>query len=150
MPNKLSPSYLEHAAIGCEALHTLTIGPLQIANGLTRCGFLFAQMESTTTLPIATRVASLLSLPPSAHMKRKGISHACQWRSRLASVKGFCHLRLFSIEWVVPAICTLGAYPDAADVARLDAYYHSDFAHWGVYSQGLRHGHPIVHIRGSS
>ena len=150
MPNKLSPSYLEHAAIGREALRTLTIGPLQIANGLTRCGFLFAQMESAATLPLATRVASLFSLLPSAHMKRKGISRACQWHSRLASVKGFCHLRLFSIEWVVPALCTLGAYPDAADVARLDTYYRSDFAHWGVYSQGLHHGHPIVHIRGSS
>ena len=146
MPNKLSPSYLEHAAIGREALRTLSIGPLQIADGLTRCGFLFAQMESAATLPLATRVASLFSLPPSAHMKRKGISRACQWRSRMASVKGFCHLRLFSIEWVVPAICTLGAYLDAADVVRLDAYYRSDFTQWGVYSQGLRRSHPIVHI----
>ena len=149
MPNTLSPSYLEHAAIGREALRSLTIGPLQIAEGLTRCGFLFAQMESAATLPIATRVASLHSLPPSARMKRKGLTRAAQWRSRLASIKGFCHLRLFAIEWVVPALCTLGAYPEARDVAQLEAYYHSNFTNWGVYSQGSRCGLTVVHVRGS-
>ena len=149
MPNTLSSSYLEHAAIGREALQSLTIGPLQIADGLTRCGFLFAQMESAATLPLATRVASLHSLPPSAHMKRKGLTRATQWHSRLASVKGFCHLRLFAIEWVVPALCTLGAYPEACDVARLEAYYHSDFTNWGVYSQGSRRGLMVIHVRGS-
>ena len=106
-------------------------------------------MESAATLPLATRVASLFSLLPSAHMKRKGISHASQWCSRLASMKGFCHLRLFSHEWVVPALCTLSAYLDAADVARLDAYYRSDFTNWGIYSQGLHRGHPVIHIQGS-
>ena len=149
MPNKLSPSYIEHAAIGREALSTLSIGPLQIADGLTRCGFLFAQMESAATLPLATRVATLFTLLPNARMKRKGISRANQWHSRLASVKGFCHLRLFTIDWVVPALCTLGAYPDACDVARLEAYFRSDFTNWGIYSQGLRRGHQVVHICGS-
>ena len=137
MPNKLSPSYLKHAAISCEALQSLNIGPLQIADGLTRCGFLFTQMEAAATLLIATRVESLHSLPPSAYMKCKGLSRATCWRSHLASVKGFCHLRLFSIKWVVPALCTLGAYPDVSDIARLDTYYCSDFTNWGVFSQGL-------------
>ena len=150
MPNTLSPSYLEHAAIGREALRTLNIGPRQITDGLTRCGFLFAQMEAAVTLPIASRVASLLSPPPSAHMKWKGLTRAAQWRSRLASVKGFCHLRLFAIEWVVPALCSLGAYPDVSDVAHLEAYYRSDFTNWGVYSQGSRCGFKVVHVRGSS
>ena len=149
MPNKLSLLYLEHAAIGCEALRTLNISPLQIADGLTHCGFLFTQMESAATLPLATRVASLFLLPPSACMKHKGISRASQWRSRLASVKGFCHLHLFTIEWVMPALCTLGAYPDASNVAHLEAYYHSDFTNWGIYPQGLHRGHQVVHIRGS-
>ena len=149
MPNTLSPSYLEHAAIGRDALRTLSLGPRQIAEGLTRCSFLFAQMEAAATLPLASRVASILSPPPSAHMKKKGLTRAAQWRSRMASVKGFCHLRLFAYEWVVPALCTLGAYPEACDVARLEAYYRSDFTNWGVYSQGSRRGHTIVHIRGS-
>ena len=149
MPNTLSPSYLEHAAIGREALRTLVVGPRQIADGLTRCGFLFAQMEAAATLPIATRVASLHSLPPSARMKKKGLTRATRWRSRLASIRGFCHLRLFAIEWVVPTLCTLGAYPEASDVARLEAYYRSDFTNWGVYSQGSRRGSTVVHIRGS-
>ena len=149
MPNKLSRSYLKHAAIGREALRSLNIGPLQIANGLTHCSFLFTQMEAAATLPIATRVASLLTLPPSTYMRRKGLSRSCQWRSHLASVKGFCYLRLFSIKWVVPALCMLGAYPNADDVACLDAYYCSDFVSWGVYSQGLHRGHQVVHVRGS-
>ena len=149
MPNKLSPSYLEHVAIGREALSTLNIGPLQIADGLTRCGFLFAQMESAATLPLATRVATLFKLLPNTHMKHKGISHASQWHSRLASVKGFCHLCLFTIDWVMPALCTLGAYPDACDVACLEAYFRSDFTNWGIYSQGLCCGHQVVHVRGS-
>ena len=149
MPNTLSSSYLEHAAIGCEALRTLSIGPRQIADGLTRCGFLFAQMEAAATLPIASKVASLHSLPPNTRMKKIGLTCAAQWRSRMASVKGFCHLRLFAYEWVVPALCTLGAYPEACDVAQLEAYYHSDFTNWGVYSQGSRRGHTIVHVRGS-
>ena len=149
MPNTLSPSYLEHAAIGREALRSLTIGPLQIADGLTRCGFLFAQMESAATLPITTRVASIHSLPPSAHMMQKGLTRTAQWCSRLASIKGFCHLCLFAIEWVVPALCTLGTYPEACDVACLEAYYCSDFTNWGVYSQGSCRGLMVVHVRGS-
>ena len=149
MPNRLSSSYLEHAVISCEALRTLSIGPLQIADGLTRCGFLFTQMESAATLPIATRVASIHSLPPSARMKRKGLTRAAQWHSHLASIKGFCHLRLFATEWVVPALCTLGAYPEACNVARLEAYYRSDFTNWGVYSQGSCRGLSVVHVRGS-
>ena len=149
MPNTLSPSYLEHAAVGCEALRTLNIGPRQLANGLTHCGFLFAQMEAATTLPITSRVASLHSLPPSTCMKRKGLTRAAQWRSRLASVKGFCHLCLFAIEWVVPALCTLGAYPEACNVAHLEAYYRSDFTNWGVYSQGSRRGFTVIHVQGS-
>ena len=105
-------------------------------------------MEAAATLPIATRVASLHTPPPSACMKQKGLSHAAQWRSRLASVRGFCHLCLFAIEWVIPALCTLGAYPEACDVARLEAYYCSDFTNWGVYSQGSRRGFTVVHVRG--
>ena len=150
MPNTLSPSYLEHVAIGREALRTLNIGPRQIADGLTRCGFLFAQMEAAATLPIATRVASLHSLPPSARMKQKGLTCAAQWRSRMASVKGFCHLHLFAFEWVVPALCTLSTYPEASEVACLEAYYRSDFTNWGVYSQGSRCRFMVVHVRSSS
>ena len=149
MPNTLSHSYLEHVAIGRKALQTLSIGPRQITDGLTRCGFLFAQMEAAATLPIVTRVASLLSPPPSTCMKRKGLTCAARWRSRLASVKGFCHLCLFATEWVVPALCTLGAYPDACDIACLEAYYCSDFTNWGVYSQGSRRGFTVIHVRGS-
>ena len=150
MPNTLSPSYLEHVAIGREALRTLNIGPRQIADGLTRCGFLFAQMEAAATLPIATRVASLHSLPPSARMKQKGLTCAAQWRSRMASVKGFCHLHLFAFEWVVPALCTLSTYPEASEVACLEAYYRSDFTNWGIYSQGSRCRFMVVHVRSSS
>lgn len=146
MPNMLSLSYLEHVAIGHAAHQSLNIGPSQLAAGLTHAGFLFAQMDDAATLPIVTRVVSLHSLLPSTYMKCKGLTHATHWHSCLASVKGFCHLCLFSIEWVMPALCTLGAYPDACDVACLEAYFCSDFTNWGVFSQGLRCSHLVVHV----
>ena len=123
MPKHLPRRHYEHSVIGRRALDALHIGPAQHALGLTRAGFLFAQMESAQTLDISLRAIS--DLP---QRRSKAL-----WRSRFAAVPGFCHVRLFAYDWVVPAICALGAYPDAADVARLCPYFRSDrpASSWG-------------------
>ena len=71
--NVLSKSYIEHASMGQCALQELTIGPAQIATGLMCAGFLYAQMEDTSSLPISTRVAITTLLPPSPHMSARVI-----------------------------------------------------------------------------
>lgn len=148
--NVLSTSYFKDASVGWYTLQELSIGPAQMATSLTHTGFLHAQMEDAATLPISTGAIFHMSLPPSPHMKCKGHTCASTWCSHLAAIKGFCHLCLFATEWVIPALCTLGVYPDTSDVAHLMAYYRSNFSSWGVYSQGFHCGHPVIHICGSN
>ena len=140
MPKHLPRRHYEHSVIGRQALGSIHIGPAQHAQGLTRAGFLFAQMESAYTLDISQRAISNL---PSRQSK-------ALWRSRFAAVPGFCHIRLFAYEWVVPAICTLGAYPDAADVARLCPYFREDRPanSWGVFVSSSRRGRHVLHVQG--
>ena len=140
MPKHLPRCHYEHSVIGRQALASLHIGPAQHAQGLTRAGFLFAQMESASTLDISQRAISDLPLRRSKAL----------WRSRFAAVPGFCHVRLFAYDWVVPAICVLGAYPDAADVARLCPYFHEDRPanSWGVFASSTRQSCPVLHVQG--
>ena len=140
MPKHLPRRHYEHSVIGHRALDTLHIGPAQHAQGLTRAGFLFAQMESAFSLDISQHAVSDL---PQCHSK-------ALWRSRFAAVPGFCHIRLFAYEWVVPAICALGAYPDAADVAHLCPYFCTDRPtnSWGVFTSSIRRGRHVLHVCG--
>ena len=126
MPKHLPRRHYEHSVISHQALASLLISHAQHAQGLTRAGFLFAQMESAYTLDISQHAISDL---PSRRSR-------ALWCSRFAAVPGFCHLRLFAYEWVVLAICALGAYPDAADVARLCPYFCEDRPtnSWGVFA----------------
>ena len=140
MPKHLPHCHYEHSVIGRQALDSLHIGPAQHACGLTRAGFLFAQMESAFTLDISQHALSDLPLRHSRAL----------WRSRFAAVPGFCHIRLFAYEWVVLAICALGAYPDAADVACLCPYFRADrpAVSWGVFASSVRRGRHVLHVRG--
>ena len=140
MPKHLLCRHYEHSVIGRQALDTLHIGPAQHAQGLTHAGFLFAQMESAQTLDISLHAIS--DLP---QRRSKAL-----WRSRFAAVPGFCPVRLFAYEWVIPAICALGAYPDATDVARLCPYYRTDRPanSWGVFASSTRHGRCVFHVQG--
>ena len=140
MPKHLPRHHYEHSVIGRQALDSLCIGPTQHALGLTRAGFLFAQMESAFSLDISQRAIS--DLP---QHRSKAL-----WRSRFAAVSGFCHIRLFAYEWVVLAICALGVYPDAADVARLCPYFCKGRPanSWGVFASSVRRGRRVLHVQG--
>lgn len=132
--------YYALSQVGRAELDALVIGPAQRSTGLTRSGFLFAQMDSASTLPAASYAVSRLPL-------RR--SHS-QWCLDLARASGFCYLKLFDYQWVVPALCVLGAFPDARDVARLSPYFCSnrDLSSWDVFSTGTRRGRAVLHVVG--
>ena len=75
MSNRHLPRlYYTLSQVGKAELDSLVIGPSQHSEGLTRAGFLFAQMESTSTLPASTYAVSHLLL-----------RHSCaEWRRNLA------------------------------------------------------------------
>lgn len=93
------------------------------------------------------------ALPSVAARKPTG-PYARRYHSRhaLFSVPGFCYAKLFSDEWVVPAICALGPYPLAADVARLSAYFssHASGNNFGIFTTSSTRGHSVVsHVHGA-
>ena len=141
-PKHLPKLYYEHSVIGKRALDGVNITREQHARGLTREGFLFAQMEDTYTLPISQTAISKL---PARRSK-------ANWRYNLASAPGFCYLKLMPYEWVVPALCVLGAYPDASDVARLAPYWRTDCPNnsWAIIETGTRRRTQVLHIKGHS
>lgn len=113
MTPKLPALLYELSTIGRNALANVHIGPKQHAASLTRSGFLFEQMESASTLGLFEELAP-------AYPLRQNIDI---WCKRLKTIKGFCYLKLFDAQWVFPTLCTLGAYPAAADVACLSLYF---------------------------
>ena len=130
--------YYALSQVGKAELDALVLGPEHYAHGLTRSGFLFAQMETASTLGASMYTVAQLPLRRSW----------AAWRRNLAAASGFCYLKLFQYKWVVPALCVLGAFPDAADVARLSPYFHSDrsLSTWGVFVSGSRRGCSVTHI----
>ena len=114
MMRLLPRQYYEHAAVGRAALAALHVGRAQIAAGLTRTSFLAAQMTAAATLDITALAAAKNLSRPSK-----------KWRRTFTRVPGFCWVKLIADEWVVPAVCTLGAYPAAADVAKLAGYFRA-------------------------
>ena len=132
--------HYDHSVIGCHALDALHIGPAQHAQGLTCASFLFTQMESAFTLDISQHTISML---PECRSK-------ALWRSRFAAVPGFCHIHLFAYNWVVPAICALGTYPDTTDMACLCPYFCTDQPtdSWGIFASSVRHSRRVLHVHG--
>ena len=136
---RLPNVYYPLAVIGKQHLDSLVITRDLHAKGFTRSGFIYAQMESAASLPSAVMATSKLPFRRSA----------ARWRRNLASVPGFCHLHL-QYEWVVPALCALGAYPSAADVARLEPFFRNDrpTSSWAAYHTSRRRSTDVFHIVG--
>jgi len=140
MPRLLPRRYYEHAAISRTTLAALRVGPAQIAAGLTRTAFLGAQMEAASSLEIAALVAAKNLTRPSK-----------KWRQTFTRVPGFCWVKLITDKWVVPAVCTLGAYPAAANVAQLAGYFRVlETGGLAVYCSHLRKGESVLHVAGTS
>ena len=141
MPSKCLPNtYYPLAVIGKQHLNSLVITRDHYDKGLTRSGFIYAQLESAASLPSAALAIAKLPFHWSA----------ARWRRDLASVPGFCHLRLIQYEWVVPALCALGAYPSASDVAALEPYFRTDrpASSWAAYYTTRRRSADVYHIIG--
>jgi len=140
MPRILPRQYYAHAAIGRAALAALHVGRAQIAAGLTRTSFLAAQMTTAATLEIATLAAA-------KNLTRPGK----KWRRTFTRVPGFCWVKLIADEWVVPAVCTLGAYPAATDVAKLAGYFRALGAgSVSIYHSHLWKGESVLHVTGTN
>ena len=139
-PKHLPAVYYPLAVIGRQCLASLALTRSHYSAGLTRSGFIFAQMESAASLPSA--VMAIQKLPT-----RRS---AARWRRNLAATPGFCYLKLIQYEWVVPALCTLSAYPSASDVAILEPYFRADrpSESWAVVPTSRRRGHPVFHVVG--
>ena len=139
MPRILPRRYYEHAAIGRAALAALHIGPAQIAAGLTCTSFLGAQMEAASTLEITALAAAKNATRSGKH-----------WRRTFTRVPGFCWVKLIADEWVVPAVCTLGAYPAVTDIAKLAGYFRAlEAGSLTIYRSHLRKGESVLHVTGT-
>ena len=139
MPRILPRHYYKHAAVGRAALAALRIGPAQIAARLTCTAFLAAQMEAASTLEITTLVAAKNTTRPGK-----------AWQRTFTRVPGFCWVKLIADEWVVPAVCTLGAYPTASDVAKLASrFWTLERGSLSVYHSHLRKGESVLHVVGT-
>ena len=138
--NRLPNVYYPLAVIGKQHLDSLVLARDHYDKGLTRSRFIFAQMEAAATLPSAALAVAKLPFRRSA----------ARWRRDLASAPGFCHLRLLQYEWVVPALCALGAYPSASDVAALAPYFRTDrpASSWVAYHTSRRRSKDVFHIIG--
>jgi len=135
----LPHAYYEHTTIGHAALLSLTITRESIDAGLTCCSFIYAQIEAAATLEISVF----------ANLKNASCSISKWWHT-FSRVPGFCWTKLLSDHWLVPAVCTLGAYSLAADVACLSPYFHGerDLSMFEVLPSGIRHGSHISHMSG--
>ena len=124
------------AVIARNALASLCIDADSIRRGFTRSGFLFTSMRSIAALPFASRRAEFL------------VSTSAKTRYRyirgLSRVPGFCYLKLFRPEWVIPALCTLGPYPASSDVATLGFFFSAN-PH-AIYVSGQRSGKHVLHV----
>jgi len=140
MPQILPRQYYKHAAIGRAALAALQIGRAQLAAGLTRTSFLAAQMEAAATLDIAALVAA------------KNLTRSKKaWRQTFTRVPGFCWVKLIADEWVVPAVCMLGAYPAASDVTKLALRFHTlESGSLSIYRSHRRKHEDVLHVVGTN
>ena len=138
MPKCLPNLLYELSLVGSSALSSLVISHRHKKAGLSRAGFILAQMDSALTLPCSVYAASQVPLRRSK----------AAWRRNLAAVPGFCWIRLLKYEYVTPAICSLGAYPAASDVAALYPFFRDDIAlsHWSSFVSGHRRGLPVIHV----
>ena len=138
MPKRLPNLLYELSLVGSSALSSLVITHQHKKAGLSRVGFILAQMDSALTLPCS--IYAIAQVP----LRRSKAA----WRRNLAAVPGFCWVRLLKYEYVTPAICSLGAYPAASDVAALFPFFRDDIdlSHWSSYASGRCHGLPVVHI----
>jgi len=140
MTRLLPRQYYEHAAVGRAALAALHVSRAQIAVGLTRTSFLAAQMAAAATLEITALAAAKNLIRPGK-----------KWRQTFTRVPGFCWVKLITDEWVVPAVCTLGAYPAATDVAKLASYFRAlEAGRMSVYRSHLRKGESVLHVAGTN
>src|SRR5258708_7462152 len=111
---------------------------------VTRSGLLLDSMEANHFLPLALRRASLVRDCPDAPSARR----ISRWAHQLNRVPGFCYLKLFKRDWYVPAIATLGPYPEAADVACLSQFFRA--GQWGIYYSHSRSSRRVAHVSGSA
>ena len=141
MPRCLPADLYELSCIGRDALASLPPPSRALLDaGLTHVSFLHAQMEAAATLPASV---SALAWSSMGWVQRR------RHRQRIFHVAGFCYSRLFADEWMIPAVCTLGPYPDAKDVARLSGFFRASASLYNAFPSGaLRRGLPVVHIRG--
>ena len=141
MPRCLPADLYELSCIGRDALASLPPPSRALLDaGLTRVSFLHAQMEAAATLPISV---SALAWSSMGWLRRR------RCRQKIFRVAGFCYSRLFADEWMIPAVCTLGPYPETKDVARLSGFFRATAPLYNAFPSGtLRRGLPIVHIRG--
>ena len=141
MPRCLPTDLYELSCIGRDALACLPPPSRALLDaGLTRVSFLHAQMEAAATLPVSVSALAWSSM---------GWVHRRRCRQRIFRVAGFCYSRLFADEWMVPAVCTLGPYPDVKDVARLSGFFQATAPLYVAFPSGtLRRGLPVIHIRG--
>ena len=141
MPRCLPGDLYDLSCIGRDALARLPPPSRALLDtGLTCVSFLHAQMAAAATLPLSVSALTWSSL---GWVQRR---RHCQ---RIFRVAGFCYSRLFADEWMIPAVCTLGPYPDTRDVACLSGYFRATAPQYNAFPSGiLRRGAPVVHIRG--
>ena len=141
MPSHCLPNHLYSASlIGRNALHAMMAGSPLTEAGDHRSKFIVDMIESAATLPHSTYCAERITTL-SARRRYQYIRH-------LAIVPGFCYVRLFRPEWVVPAICALGPYPFSIDVASLQYYFRAEGK--AVFQSGIRQGCRVLHIVGNN
>ena len=143
MPRCLPDDLYTLSCIGRDALAAIPPPSRALLDaGLTRVGFLQAQMEAVATLPISS---SALDWSSMGWVRRR------RCRQRIFRVAGFCYSRLFADEWMIPAVCTLGPYPDPKDIARLSGYFRETARLYNAFPSGTsRRSLPVIHIRGSN
>ena len=139
MPRCLPANLYELSCIGRDTLARLPPPSHALLDaGLTRVSFLHAQMEAAATLPISV---STLTWSSMGWVQRR----CC--RQKIFRVAGFCYLRLFADEWMIPAVCTLGLYPDMKDVACLSSFFRETAPLYNAFTSGVhRQGLPVIHI----
>src|SRR5260370_11480974 len=146
MPHRLPAYYYDLACSGKALLAPFEGRPaIRTPSGVvTRSGLLLDTMEANHFLPLALRRASLVRDCPDAPSARR----ISRWAHQLNPVPGFCYLKLFKRDWDVPAIATLGPYPEAADVACLSQFFRA--GQWGIYYSHSRSSRRVAHVSGSA
>src|SRR5258707_2746414 len=146
MPHRLPAYYYDLACTAKPLLAPFgSCSALRTPSGvITHSGLLIDSMEANHFLPLALRHATLVQDCSDGPSSRR----VSRWAHQLNRVPGFCYLKLFKRDWYVPAIATLGPYPEAADVARLSLFFREN-GQWGIYYSHERSSLPVAHVIGS-